>query len=482
MPPFPGFIGGSGVTQSTIADCEDTINWYVETMQGGSQKSPRALFPSPGFLPLFTIAEATGRGACNAGGRIFMVIGGHLYELLSNFTTIQRGAIAQDANPAQLFYNGAVGGQIGISSGGNFYCYTLSTNTLTQALSGVCTQTAFAGGYFFAFNVATGEVLVSALNDGTTWNLGVFFQRSLFADPWQALFVDAYNLLWLIGTETFEVWYNTGTGTQPWAPLGGLSGTWGIASSFAFATSAMGNLWLTANRQGVGQLLLTSGSNPAPISTYAFSTAIDGYLAANQNALMGAEMFSYQQQGHTFVILHLPQVPVTLCYDIEGQSFTKRGQWLGQSWGLWAPRIYVPAFGKHLVAGRANGTICDMNPIYTTEMDGVTGIVRERVTPGVTQEHARIPIDQLELLMDVGLAPQTGQGSAPLATLQQSVDGGRTYGNERQASLGRVGQYRTRVYWNQLGAPADVVFKVRTSDPAPSRIVNAWINNLERAA
>lgn len=479
MPPYPGFIGGSSVLQSIIFDAEDTVNWYVEKAQSATATSPQALFPSPGFNRYGNGPDIGGRGACNAGSRTFIAAGFAFNELNADGSITFRGALAQDSNPAQMFYNGTVGGQIGIASGGNFYCFVLATNAFSQVLTGETTMTAYAAGFFFSFNVNTGKVKESALNDGLTWSAGIFFQRSLFPDPWQTMFVDSNNLLWLIGTETFEVWYNTGVGTQPWAPLQGLSGRYGIAAPFAFGLSGLGNVWLSANKEGGGQLVISAGGAPQVVSTYAFTTAMGGYQRTS--TIGNAEILTYQQLGHTFAAIAFPSVPATWVYDFEGQSFTRRGMWnapLGR-FDLWAPRIHIQAFGKHLVMSRNSGVIAEMDPSFTTEFDGVTGIVRERTAPALTDEHQRIPIDVLELFMDAGLGTVSGQGMNPQMTLRQSVDGGRTYGNERTASVGKIGQYKRRVYWTRLGASSDDVFKVRSTDPAPSRIVDAWLNNKE---
>jgi hypothetical protein len=61
-----------------------------------------------------------------------------------------------------------------------------------------------------------------------------------------------------------------------------------------------------------------------------------------------------------------------------------------------------------------------------------------------------------------------------VATLRVSVDGGMTWGNEQQAGLGRVGEYLTKVYWDQLGAPEDCVLEFVWSDNAPTYVINAF--------
>lgn len=491
MAPWPGFFGGSGVAQSLIGDAEDTINLYVEQMQATGSDNPMAMFPTPGFAQLAQVADVGSRAALNAGGRFFMVIGTGFYEFDQNFTPTKRNpalALAIDANPAQIIYNGIVGGQLGIASGGSGYVYDLTANTLTAVglLANKCTQIAFAGGFGLAFDINSGKVLISSPDDLSSWDAGTFYQRSLFADPYQAMFVDANNLVWMIGTDTFEVRYNSGQGTQPFIPLSGLVGAYGIVAPFAFASTGKGNFWLARNPQGVGEFVGTSGAPPQAIGTFAFSTAVATYLRAA--SINDAEVLAYQQEGHTFLVTAfakaqaaMPQTPTTWAVDAGSQSWAKRGQWTGKAWQPWAPRVHAFAFNTHVVGDRLTGIISKMDTTLSTEIDG-SGIVRERTAPALIDEHKRHPIDQIELLTDAGLATVSGQGADPTATLRISVDGGRTYGNERRAGFGRLGEYRRRLFWTRCGAPAHAVAKIRMTDPVSNRILGAWLNNAEQAA
>src|SRR5581483_6879962 len=247
MPLWPGFIGGSKTTQSQILDCEETINLYVEQLDGASGENTAALFPSPGLSKWSQVGDTGSRAALSANGRFFMVIGAGFYEFDTNGTPTKRNnalPLAIDGNPAQIIYNGVLGSQLGVASGGNFYVYDLNANTLTQVLTGEATQIAYAAGFGLAFNIKNGKVRLSNLNDLSTWDPGTFFQRSLFADPYQAMFVDANNLVWMLGTDTFEARYNSGVGTQPFVPLTGLVGSFGIVAPFAFAQTGLGNFWL----------------------------------------------------------------------------------------------------------------------------------------------------------------------------------------------------------------------------------------------
>lgn len=491
MPKLAGLIGGSGTTASSVLDAEETINYVVEKAQSrGAQNEDGVLLPTPGFTRWSSAGGPVGaRGFIYAAdSRFLAVIGGRLIEFDVNGTPTDRGAIAVDANPAIMVYNGPIGGQVGIAAGGNIYVFTLATNALSGAvLSGGYTHIAYAGGYGFAFNPLTGRTLVGALNDLSTWDPGTFFTRSLFADPARAIFADENNFIWTVGTDTFEVRYNSGTGTQPWIPLTGLVGPYGVASAFGIGLSPAGNFWITRNAAGIGRFVVSQGGAPTPVGTYAIDSQID--RLASSAGVTDAEVLVYDQGGHTTATVALaaaqaanPSMPCSFNYDVEGKTWTKRGQWDTQhaKWGLWAPRCHVLAFGKHLVGDRTTGTIWVLDPASAIDVDG-NGTRRLRRMPQLNKEHQRRPVDMLEVVMDLlQPAPQApAQGSNPQLMFRLSKDGGRTFGNERQCGIGRVGQYRKRCYWTQLGAPEDFVFEFSYSEPVPAAIVDGYLNNPE---
>jgi hypothetical protein len=352
MPAFPGFIGGSNTPQSLIADAERSVNLYVESANAPNAKAPLALYPTPGFKAWSAVGDVGARGAIVADGRLFFVIGGGLYEFTAGGVATKRGTMLQDSNPAQLVYNGKVGGQIGICSGGSIYSFILATNAFAGPHFGgiTCTMLNYADGYGVAFDMTTGRSYLSALNDFTTWSLGTFFQRSKFADPPQAQFVDGNALIWTVGPETFEVRYNTGTGTQPWAVLSGLYGREGIAAPFAYAVGTKGIHWLgRSGREGGLRIVTTDGGDPEPISTYAVNTALANYRRASR--VDDAEVLLYFDQGHTFANFSFPSANGTWSFDLEGKSWAERGKWnsLRGDYDVWAPRVHADCFGKHLV-------------------------------------------------------------------------------------------------------------------------------------
>ncbi len=56
--------------------------------------------------------------------------------------------------------------------------------------------------------------------------------------------------------------------------------------------------------------------------------------------------------------------------------------------------------------------------------------------------------------------------------LQVSKDQGRTFGTERWAQMGMVGQYKDhRAVWRRLGSGRDFVFKFTVTDPVKFAVV-----------
>lgn len=489
MPPLPGLIGGSGTTASPVLDCEETINLVVEKASSKSAQGEGALLSTPGFTKWSAVAQVGARGFIFLADvpLLLGVYGSKLYKFDAlGVATEVAGVLANDGRLALMVYN-QQNGQVGISSGGSIYCYTVGTNTLSAALlAGGYTHIAFAGGWGFAFNQTTGTTVLSNVNDLSVWNVGIFFRRGVFYDPPQVVFADENNLVWTIGTETFEVRWNSGVGTQPWVALQGLVGPWGIASAYGFGLSSSGNFWVTRNAQGLGRFVVSSGGVPQPVGTYAIDAQIDKVAAAV--GIDDAEVLLYDQGGHVSANVAFPkaqgQFPATPCtfsYDVTGETWTKRGFWNAQraQWGLWAPRVHVLAYGKHLVGDRTTGTVWVLDQTSGLDVDG-SGIRKIRRTPHYNSEHLRIPIDRVELLCAAGIGLQTGQGMDPQMMLRVSSDGGMTWDEERQCGLGAVGQYRTQIYWSQLGAPTDAVLEFSCAEPIPGfAIVGGWVNNTE---
>jgi hypothetical protein len=473
---YAGFIGGSNPSQSVIADDEQTVNLYVEKLDAAHAASPAALYPTPGFTPLITVADQGARALFDLAGRTFAVMFGTYYELFpATQTATVRGAVAVDGRRAQIVSNGA-GGQQLVASGGNAYLHTLAGNAFTQVVTGTATQIGMLDSFFLAFDATSGKVFLSNSNDGATWNPTQFFLRSAQPDPWRAMMVVAPDI-WLFGEQTSDIWFDSGATPVPFTPRTGLAIPYGIAAVDSVATTGGALIWLAKNRDGAGIVVLATGYQPAPISTPELDTTIASY--ARTASITDAEGLVYQEAGHVFYVLRFPAAGATWVYDLTTQLWAERGAWnpATGAYGVWAPRVRCYTGGGLQLTGDATtGIIATMDRTIATEVDG-SAIRRLRRGPVVVQDNKRLPLGRFELLLEVGLGVPAGVGSDPQVMLRASGDGGQTYGTERRASAGPQGQYKRRVFWTRLGAPRLWVPEVTMTDPIPWRIVDAYLNN-----
>src|SRR5919197_410374 len=259
MKPYPGFLGGSARVQGVTFDQARTVNWYLEPNPQGAL-SEAAFYPTPGFQSFVGAAAAGitdvgGRAIFSMNTRTFAVIGGGFYELFQTKTVTRHGSVAQDNNLATISYNGAGGGQLFITSGGNGYLFTLATNTLTTiaALTGKATMGAMLDGYFIAFDQTNSKIWLSNLLDGATWDTTQFAQRSIAPDLWQACVIGTREI-WLIGEQTGEVWYDAGSFPFPFAPIPGAFFKFGTPAPFSVAAAGDSVIWLSKDALGAGQV------------------------------------------------------------------------------------------------------------------------------------------------------------------------------------------------------------------------------------
>lgn len=399
---FPQFIGGSYQSQSTLADCERTINWYPEKLESGGATAATALYPTPGVRTLSTANVGNGRSHFAMNGREFAIIGTALLEVSLGGSTTNRGTVALDSNPATISTNGDLASQLFITSGGNGYLYDLDTNTLTAiaALAGKATHGGYLDGYFLCLDANTSTFYFSALADGASWTTGIdFAQRSLAPDRWLSMAVVG-RYIWLFGETTTEVWYDTGQ-SFPFAPAPSGFLTYGIAAPFSVGIIGQDVIWLGRSQSGKRCVLRAQGFTPEVISTYPLESAFETYT--DITAAVGDV---YSDRGHTFYLISfdLSPNPVTWAWDMTTGLWSERGTWIPSAnrYNSWRPRFYAYAWGQHRMLDSAGGSIFHLSANYTTDVGGEY-IRRVRRAPAISNENKRVFYSSFELDLEPGL-------------------------------------------------------------------------------
>ena len=494
---FQGFVGTSYTSQSILADNEESINWYRERVESPFGKTDFFLAPTPGFQTyvdqITTTKAQGGRALSFMNNRVLAVIGEGAFEVYPSQYYTHVGDVAVDGNPASIAWNGpltaggaVVGNQAMIASGNNLYTYNLTTNTLAFTTTPFQpTQVSQLDGYGIAFDASQSRFYVSKFGDFTSWDPTQFAQRQSAPDMWRAMIVNPPDI-WLLGGLSGDVWYDSGGFPMPFAPRTGLNSKFGICAPWSLVAVGYSVIWLSQTPEGRGIVVRTNGYSPQRISTYALETILTD--CSRTSTINDAEGSVYQEHGHTFYVLRLPSANATYCYDLESGDWHRRGYWntaLNQ-WDAWKVRSQAAAFGKHLALNAETNTVMQMSTAYPTELDG-SAIRRLRRAPGPFFEHRNLPIRRLEYYLETGTSlgparvatPPTDTPGYPAYVMHRtSDDGGRTWGPERMASIGGIGQYHQRgVRFHRLGVPYDRVTEFSVSDPLNTwRVISAFIN------
>lgn len=469
MGTFPGFVGPSYVSQSSLVDAEQCINFYPEATESAGAVVRYALYPTPGLTRFSTVPQTPIRGMFAQDGRVFVVGGAQFNEVVSTGVSTEIEGMASDANQATMCSSGDGGQEIFITSGDHGYIFNLFTSVFTHVLSGA-TMGGYMDGRFLALDSTLSKLNISEVYDGLTWDPTQFAQRTSGADKWIAMLVRRPDI-WLFGSQTTDVWYNAGISPFPFAPRQDISIQSGIAAPFSAAVLDNAPTWLAQTADGAGIVLQAAGYTPKRISTHAVEWAIQGYATISD-----AIGWTYQDQGHSFYVLTFPTAGTTWVFDAATALWHQRGFWNATTaqYDAWRPQSHSYAFGQHLVGDRATGAIYTMNALTATEADG-SGIRRVRRAPHVSDAGEMLFHSGFQIDLEVGLGVTTGQGSDPQVMLRWSNDGGKTYGNEHWTTAGALGKYQTRAQWNRLGRARDRVYEMVVSDPIPWRVTRALL-------
>lgn len=474
---YENFIGPSYVSQAATFDQEELINWYVEVAEVPGATSQQALYPTPGVTEIASLPGGSGRGHLAVGSLEFAVISDRFIQIDIAGNITLRGTVVNDGNPATLCTNGAPQFEVFITSGRNGYIYNYATTAFTQiaALNGKATKGGYLEGYFIALDPFTASLYASELSDGLTWNTGTSFaQRSLAADPWVS-FVVSNRYIYLLGTETSEPWFNNGGSPFPFTPDPSGFFEFGCGATFSATVVDSAPVWLGRSKDGRGMILRANGFNPEIISTYPIQKLIN-----ESGAIGDAQGFTYHDVGHTFYILTFSDAALTLAWDSSNpnvaQGWAKRATWISEEnrFGVWRPCYHAFVFGEHRMLDISTGSIYRMDRALGSDVEG-REIRRLRRAPALVNELKRITYPAFELDLEPGLGNIVPPGDDPQVMMRASNDGGKTWGNERLRSAGRIGEYGRRVRWNRCGQGRRRVFEVTVTDPIPWRLTNAYL-------
>jgi hypothetical protein len=152
-----------------------------------------------------------------------------------------------------------------------------------------------------------------------------------------------------------------------------------------------------------------------------------------------------------------------------------------QSYNRHRSSCFLNFQNQRLVADYQNGSIYQLRrDVYT---DNGWPLVAWRRTPHIWDGGARERVFMafLQIEFRPGVGNQSGQGYDPQAILQLSRDGGTTFGQQINRTIGRAGQYLTRTIWRRLSFARDCVVDVKVIDPVNRDVVGATLRSATNA-
>lgn len=468
MAQFP-FVGASYAARSASFDAEQCINLYPETGSPTS-KSVVMLLGTPGKRLWTTLAGGNVRGLLRFSVAIgIAVVGSNVYSVNPSGVGTLIGVIDGLSSPVSMASNGT---QVMLVTGPNGYVVNPVAGTVSEIVN-----TAFVGadtvqfidGYFVFNKTGTGQFQITQLYS-TDIDALDFATAEGAPDLLLSLLVD-HREIWLFGETSTEVFFNSGNVDFPFERINGAFIEQGCAAKFSPAKMDNTVYWLTSDERGYGTVQRAQGYSPQRISTHALEFAI-GQMSRIDDAVA----YTYQQEGHSFYVLNFPTAQKTWAFDAATNLWHERA-WRDPSTGTLKQdrAICQMAFaGETIVGDWETGELYVLDLDYFT--DNGDPISRVRSCPHIADQDYKYQFfDSLQVDMQTGVGLTTGQGSDPKAMLQWSTDGGYSWSNELWASIGKIGERRSRVKWRRLGRSRDRVFRVTITDPVRVAIIGASV-------
>jgi len=444
---------GSNQTRAEAANGSRLVNLYAEALPPDS-KTPVALYGTPGTWTFASLPTAPVKALHKLKDKLYAITETRLYYVDQVGAHTEIGTIDQ-SGPVSASTNGI---DLVFVDGKKGYAYN-ETDGLRE-LSGdgwyPATTVTYQDGYFIFNRAGTGQFFLSDL-------LSTGFDPLRFAtaegapDDTVAVLSD-HRELWVFGTHSIEVWYNSGDVDFPFERMQSAFIEKGCQAPHSADKLDNTVFWLGDD----GIVYRASGYQPLRISTH----AIEARIGDNN---LDATAYTYIEEGHAFYVLTLPSKNLTVVFDVSTGLWHERSHY---HWGRHHAACHVYAYGQHLIGDFQNGQICTM--ALNIHTDNTDEIRRVAVSPPLHANRRRATMHRLELDMESGVGLVTGQGDNPQAMLQWSDDGGKTWSNEYWAEIGKIGNYLTRVAWNRLGMFRQRQYRVQISDPIPVAILGAY--------
>lgn len=469
--------GGTYQAQSAAVAAQRCLNLYPEPVPQDEGEPIRfAYYPTPGLRRFVTLSGVIRCLYQTTQGDLIAVAGPNVYHVMADGRSNLLGSILNKPGQVRMSDNGLV--LFIVDQVGGWYC-TLPTTAEPDygELTGIDDEAYYGSrtidvlDQFFLFTQPDSRHWYTSPSDFTdeaTTPFDSLYIASKTSSPDTIIALSVLGqTIWLFGRNSTEFWYNSGAADFPFARVPGVTAEVGCISPYSVAKSPDSGdavngkiFWLGRDRGGYARIYMGQQQLAVPISTFAVDLALQSY-----GDLSNAIGSCYQQRGHQFYVLTLPDAGKTWVYDAtvgmwhERCGLDSEGNETRIRANCWAS-----AYGNVYCGDFENGMIYQAT--LDVQTDNGVPVKRQRAFPHLLTDGTRGIHRQFMLDMQNG-ATQT-------INVDWSDDRGATFCPPMPIDLGTNGNVWPTIW--RLGLARDRVYRVTWTDPGATALMGAFID------
>jgi hypothetical protein len=460
-------------SQSAPLSSQRCINW-IPTVPEGEALNNRALIQPSGITQFATTGLGVCRGAWVMAKVPYFVLGSELVSLSESGTVTNHGTISGNVR-VSMADNGTF--LVIVVPGGDAFVFSNSDNTLIQITDPdyqTSDSVTFYRG-FFVFTTTDGKQLfVSNLNSPLTFDALDFGSAEGDPDRIVTQIVD-HDELSIIGSKTTEVFRNVGGADFPLQIIPGAFTQKGAHTKYGVVKFDNTYMFIGGGENELTAIWRQSSSSSAvKVSTDAIDNAIQKFTA---DEIANAFTMTFSKKGQFFAIFtfNSSRIPgKTFVYNGTASALGGLSVWFefqtGMSDAPWRVNAIVKAYGKLLCGDSVDGRIGEIVDDNYTEYG--EAVKRQAALKPMSQDGMKIFAGELEADFEAGVGLTVGQGNNPVAIMDFSDDGGRTYSNEFKRFIGKIGEYGHETVWNRQGRfPNARTIRFTVTDPVKANLI-----------
>lgn len=495
--------GGYGKTGVTQFNAERTVNMYV--VQDPLSESNFALYPTDGLQLAHTFTRSGfGRLLFQFKDYLFAVVGAEIYILNKVITENHILSIYTDRGFCQM---AASAKKVLLVDGNAGWLYDEDTGTFTKQIQAdfppLPISVEFFGRRFIIARDESNIIQFSDDVDYTSWPAANTF---VFPANEEVIALKVFNgRLYVFGNRLTQIWYDAGAPPPDSFRKEQTDLEFGCAAPGSVAKGQGYLMWLSKNEEGVSSVVITTGGRPIAVTSGAIEEEFQSYSTVED----ATAFISKNEYGHIFYQINFPTANKSWLYRIDGK-LTFLDKWTELTYkknNRHLANAHIYYNNKHYVLDHLQNKMYERSLDFFDD-DGVA-IHRLRDTATLRLPNLdRFCVGKLRLDINVG---ESADGyklqyafivttddeyfvttddeyivTSELDTfnsetdaqiwLTVSRDGGKTFGKTMKLPLGRLGQYKQRVeFWN-LGVSDRFIFRIEQYHKIRSVLLGATIS------